>query len=189
MFRRGSLTAGSLSRLLERLDPNPDGAAHEYERLRRALVRFFDWRGAALPDQCADDTIDRLARRLEEGVAVDDVHSYARGIARLVLLEHRRAPVFAPLNPDAALPDPASAGDTDERLRQCFDACLGDLPPDSRSLVVQYYQDERRAKIDNRRRLASALGLSENALRSRVQRIRDRLEACVHACASSRGGL
>lgn len=185
----GALTAAGLSRLLGRLHPDRDTAAHEYERLHRALVRFFDWRGASSPEECADATIDRVARRLEEGVTIDDLASYARGVARLVLLERLRAPVLVPLDPQAGMADLASATDPGEVLHDCFDSCLGALPPDSRSLVVQYYQGERRAKIVQRRGLASTLGLSDNALRSRVQRIRDRLEACVHACIASRGGL
>ena len=48
--------------------------------------------------------------------------------------------------------------------------------PDDRPGV---YVAERRAKIDNRRRLAQIFGFSESALRNRVQRVRDRLERCV----------
>jgi DNA-directed RNA polymerase specialized sigma24 family protein len=72
-------------------------------------------------------------------------------------------------------------------LLNCFDRCLAELPADSQSLMLQYYQGERSEKIANRRRLATALALSENALRSRVQRLRDRLEDCVQACVSHAG--
>ena len=56
----------------------------------------------------------------------------------------------------------------------------------SRSLVLAYYEGERGAKIANRRRLAEALGLSDNALRSRVQRLRDRLQTCIERCREGR---
>jgi len=52
---------------------------------------------------------------------------------------------------------------------------------------VAYYEGERTEKISNRRRLAATLVLSENALRSRVQRLRDRLEQCVQVCVAARG--
>ena len=42
---RRSLSAHGFARLLGSLHPDPDQAAPEYERLRRALVKFFDWRG------------------------------------------------------------------------------------------------------------------------------------------------
>src|SRR5688500_595493 len=90
-----SITAAGLAGLLARLHPDADRAAEEDERLRRALVKCFDWRGGWPPDDCADETLDRLARRLEEDTSVADVRNYAHGIARLVLLERRRRPEFA----------------------------------------------------------------------------------------------
>ena len=86
------LTASAFDRLLLRLDPDPSRAAVAYETLRLSLTRFFDWRGAHFPDECADETMNRLARRLDEGAAVADIRSFALGIARLVLLEQARSP-------------------------------------------------------------------------------------------------
>jgi DNA-directed RNA polymerase specialized sigma24 family protein len=71
-------------------------------------------------------------------------------------------------------------------LFDCFDRCLAELPADSRSLMLRYYEGERSDKISNRRRLAAALAVSESALRSRVQRLRDRLEQCVQECVVAR---
>ena len=60
-------TATALERLLARLDADADRAAEAYEVLRQTLTRFFDWRGAHFPDECADEAINRLARRLDAG--------------------------------------------------------------------------------------------------------------------------
>lgn len=188
-----SITAAGLARLLARLDPDAERAALEYERLRRTLIRFFDWRGSWPPEECADDTLDRLARKLERTV-VDDVRNYAHGIARLVLLERRRQPAFTSIGPDSdvsrmpvsARPAAFLEPDDDERLHDCFDRCLAEFAPDSRSLVLRYYEGERSGMIVNRRVLAAALGLSDNALRSRVQRLRDRLEHCIQTCVAER---
>ena len=179
-----SITGASLARLLARLGPDADRAALDYEQLRRTLTKFFDWRGAVSPEECADEAIDRLARRLEEDTSVADVRSYALGIARLVLLEQKRQPAFSPLDqhPHLVSVSPPAPSDESERLRDCFDRCLDEFPAESRSLVLQYYVGERHLKIVNRRRLAAALGLSDNAMRSRVQRLRDRLERCVQNC-------
>ena len=181
-----SITAAGLARLLARLDPDAERAALEYERLRRALVKFFDWRGAWPPDECADDVLDRLARKLDQTI-VEDVRNYALGIARLVLLERRRRPALSSLDDEVELSGVRATppDDEDERLRDCFDRCLGDFPSDSRTLVLGYYQGERGDKISHRRQLAATLGLSENALRSRVQRLRDRIERCVQTCVSA----
>ncbi len=180
-----SITAAGLARLLARLHPDVDQAAQEYERLRRALIKFFDWRGAPAPEECADDTIDRLARKLEDTV-VDDVRGYAHGIANLVLLERRRQPSFSSIEQEPRAPGLhiAPPDDEDDRVHECFERCLARLPDDGRSLVLHYYEGEGLAKIANRRQLAAALGVSENALRSRVQRLRDRLEQCLRECVS-----
>jgi DNA-directed RNA polymerase specialized sigma24 family protein len=181
-----SITADGLARLLARLDSDPERAGLEYERLRRGLIRFFDWRGAWPPEECADDTLDRLAKKLDETV-VEDVRHYAHGIARLVLLEHRRQPVVVSIDReiDGSTIRAASVDDEDDEVRKCFDRCLQDVPADSRELMLRYYEGERRDKISNRRRLAVTLGLSDNGLRTRIQRLRDRLEQCVQECVST----
>jgi DNA-directed RNA polymerase specialized sigma24 family protein len=179
--------------LLTRLDPDTHRAAAEYERLRLTLMRYFDLRGAWAPEECADESLDRLAQRLEsEGHAqpIEDVRRYAHGIARLVLLERLRTP--APVSIDdedlANLPAPAAAADSDPR-QDCFDCCLAALPAEQQSLALQYYVAAGQAKIDNRRGLARALDISENALRRRVQRIRERLERCMQDCTTTAATL
>jgi DNA-directed RNA polymerase specialized sigma24 family protein len=182
---RRSISAEGFARLLARLDPDAERAAHEYERLRRALTKFFDWRGVSPAEDCVDEALDRLTLKLEQ-VEVQDIRKYAYGIARLVALERQRGPAFSPLDdvPQAALVSAPPAADEGDRVRDCFDCCLAQLPEESRSLILRYYEGERSAKILNRRHLASLLGVTENALRSRVQRLRDRLEECVRSCAS-----
>jgi DNA-directed RNA polymerase specialized sigma24 family protein len=181
---QAGLSATGLSRLLARLDPDRERAGVLYEGLRRTLVKFFDWRGSAAPEEGADETLDRLSRKLEAGEAVEDPRSYAHGIARLVLLEQWRRPAARATQADEQelaripTPDPVEEG----ALSSCLQRCLEELPPESRTLILEYYAAEGRAKIDNRRRLAEVHGLSENALRSRAQRLRDRLEDCIARC-------
>ena len=95
-------------------------------------------------------------------------------------------PISMTDRPDYAKPS-ATAEEDDEpqALLACFEKCLAALSVESRTLVLDYYVAERRAKIDNRRRLARALGLSEGALRNRVQRLRNRLERCVQTCTET----
>jgi DNA-directed RNA polymerase specialized sigma24 family protein len=183
------LTPTGFSRLLARLGHDSDEAAAEYERLRATLQKFFDWHGAWPPEECADETLDRLTRKLGD-VEIVDVWNYALGIARLVLLEWQRRPATLssagrPEVADLSAPVTLHDEDEDEPLRACFDRCLAALPADSRTLVLEYYVAERRAKIDNRRRLARTFGVSESALRNRVQRVRDRLERCVQTCTTA----
>ena len=62
------------------------------------------------------------------------------------------------------------------------DCCLQALKPEQRELVVEYYRDTKRQKIDRRRELAARLGISMNALGIRAWRIRSALESCVETC-------
>lgn len=169
-------------RLLARLDRDPARAAQEFERLRRTLTRFFDWRGVSFPDDCADETLDRLAAKLADDVAVLDLAGFAHGIARMVLMESTRARAReAPLD-DATLPAPPSPEPADDALARSLEDCLGRLSGTERELVLSYYAGgDGRGKIERRREMARGSGLSDNALRSRVQRLRDRIEACVRA--------
>jgi DNA-directed RNA polymerase specialized sigma24 family protein len=175
-----SITEHRLARLLARLDPDRERAAREYERLHRILVRFFDWRGIPAPEDCADEAIDRLAARLEADPSIADVRAFALGVARMLALELRRRPVLTPIDrtTDVAVDAPVPSA-ADARLHDCFERCLDELPGDARSLLLSYYEGQLRGKIANRRRLADSLGLSESALRNRIQRLRNRVEACV----------
>src|SRR5262245_51121270 len=119
-YKRRSITPEAFSRLLLRLDADPDRAAAEYERLRLTLVKFFDWRGAWGADECADETLDRLVLRIDGDTQVDDVRSYARGIARLVLQERLRQQALAPIaeTPDWSNVRALAADDPREPLRE-----------------------------------------------------------------------
>ena len=184
----GGLTTAALAGLLARLGPDPEQAGAAYEGVRRALVAFFTWRGAFTPEECADDTLDRVARRIEEGEDVRDVPRFARGVARLVLLEHWRKPETrrAELSEQPeAVAEPAPPGD--EALHHCLDRCLGELPDEGRHLIMDYYQDTGRVRIERRQAMARTLGLSEAALRNRAQRLRDRLEGCLAGCMAADG--
>jgi DNA-directed RNA polymerase specialized sigma24 family protein len=183
----GGLTAATLAALLTRLGPDAERAGSAYEHLWRALACFFACRGAATPEDCAEETLDRLARRLDEGVAVDDLLHFARGIARLVLLEHRRRSGSRGIPLDEAGYVRSGPEAEDEIPPECLARCLGALAPESRDVILEYYGGEGRSRIDGRKRMARRMGISECALRSRAQRLRDRLARCVALCLATWG--
>lgn len=169
--------------LLSRLDPDPEKAAQQYEDLRRKLVKFFDWRRAAMPEDLADQALDRLARKIEEGGVRENPSSYAYGIARMLLLEQgkhqaRRQAALDEL-PPPAMPTPE---ERESPQLECFDECIGTLTADNRKLILEYYHEERTAKIEARRGLAERLQIPLNTLRIRVFRLRESLERCVKGC-------
>src|SRR6185295_16069629 len=85
---RWELSRDALDHLLQKLDPDRDAAGRAYEALRRRLIDLFAWEHGEAPEELADEALNRLARRLSEGVAIDDgIARYAFGIARLLLHE------------------------------------------------------------------------------------------------------
>jgi DNA-directed RNA polymerase specialized sigma24 family protein len=170
------LDGASFHHLLAVLDPDPESAGRAYELLRKKLVVFFRTRCSFEPEALADEVLDRVARRLAEGEPVRDLSSYCRGVALNVSREARRGKPLASL---AGVDPPAPVASEEEPLDEPLRQCLAELGPGDRELVIRYYEGDGRRRIENRERLAVARGLSPNALRIRVHRLRSDLEACV----------
>jgi DNA-directed RNA polymerase specialized sigma24 family protein len=181
------LNADTFANLLDFLSTDREQAGAKYEDLRRTLIRFFEWRGAPFPEEHADETFNRVARKLAEGVKIKSVSGYCYEVARLVCLEafkghdSKRSPLEDIANEPTTSSTTDDASEKELRLT-CLDNCLGGLANDSRELILQYYQDESSGLIDHRKALAQRIGLRRDALANRAQRIRDKLEQCVIAC-------
>ena len=180
------LTSQAFIKLLERLGDNEEQAAQNYEDLRHTLIRSFEWRGAPFPEEHADETFNRLARKLDEGVEIRNINDYTYTVARLVWLEALKGPDKRGTPLDEIKHEPVAA-DTGEVVKKeeslnCLDDCVDVLPGESRDLIIEYYIDEKRGRIDRRRELAERLGLRRDALANRAQRLRDKLEQCVTRC-------
>jgi DNA-directed RNA polymerase specialized sigma24 family protein len=172
-----------LESLLQRLAVGTD-VASAYEQLRLRLVTFFRLRFPVEAEALADEAIDRLARRINDGTQIDNPAGYALGIARFLALEAaarqrkeshaaREALLDMELNTCEAEADPALPA-----LRACLEA----MDRDSARLIVEYYvADDGGSRIARRQRLAESLGLTPNALRNRALRSRLALEKCVSA--------
>ena len=181
----------AFGRLLEWLDDGVDSHGETYVEMRRRLVSYFDRRNRLSADELADETLSRIARTLEKdgAIATTPPARYCYVVARFVLLEDiRRERPRLSLDEQrsrrarsATLAEPDEGQTEQEQRFECFDHCLQQLKPDQRELIVEYYQDAKRQKIERRRDLAKRLGISMNALSIRASRIRSTLEACVEA--------
>jgi DNA-directed RNA polymerase specialized sigma24 family protein len=70
---------------------------------------------------------------------------------------------------------------------ECLRTCLQNLPVENRELIVEYYQGEKGAKIENRKRLTERFGVPVNTLRNRALRLREKLQGCVQNCLKNYG--
>ena len=186
-----ALTREAFGRLLLSLDADRERAGEKYEDVRRTLIRFFEWRGAPFPEEHADEVLNRVSRRLTEGVEIRNVGAYCYEVARLIFLETtkgadaRREPLYS-LKSEPAAPDAAGAAAEKEQRLACLEECLRALPAESAELILEYYRYEGRGQIERRKSLAKGLGLRRDALANRAQRLRDKLEHCVLACLRKR---
>lgn len=183
-----SLTADRFEKLLSILAPDRETAGDHYELIRLKLVKYFEVRMCTEPDDLADETIDRVARRVADGetIRAPELMRYVYGVARNVLLEgwkrERRFPVTGDLT--AAQPQADFSVDqlTSEWRLDCFQECLNELSEESRSLLLRYYEHTGHRKIEARTELASSLGVPANALRIRIHRIKAGLQQCMDRC-------
>ena len=185
--QKWTLTQEAFDRLLVALGGDRDSAAQKYLEIRTNLVRFFEWRGCSFPEDHADETINRIAKRVAEGEEILNYSGYAVGVARLLLLEINKGRQREQL----AL---AEIGQTSEAYEEqddgehrlvCLRSCLETLTTDNRALILQYYQGEKGEKIQNRKKLMDQFGIPVNTLRMRALRLREKLQSCVEECVGS----
>ncbi len=165
-------------------------------------MKYFECRGCLPVLELADETINRVARKLAEGAEIreDRFLSYFYGVARNVFHEYLRRPDrnqppvdSLPLhrhpagNPIELSERRAEHFELETQLA-CLDACAELLPPETRKMILSYYEGKQRARIENRRRLAEGLGVPMNSLRIRVHRIREKLEGCLLNCLGQSAG-
>lgn len=179
------LTQSAFRQLLDWLDEGVNSDGSRYLEIRRRLVLYFDRKNCLSPDELADETLNRVARRLEEegAISTDAPAHYCYIVARFVLLEDlRRLPQKQFDEQIPAIAKSTEAEKEVERRLECLERCMQNLDSDERSLIVNYYQGEQRTKIENRKVIAQKLGVTINALSIRACRIRTKLENCMRKC-------
>jgi len=179
--QKWSLTQTAFDRLLARLDSDRDIAADRYLRLRRDLVRLFEWRGCSTPDEYADETINRCARKIQEGEEIRDVATYSIGVARMLLREMCRDRFRQARSLDET-PEPCTGPEMKSDLEHRAEALrlsLEELSHDDRFLILNYYNGDKSDKIKSRKMLSELFGIGASTLRLRALRIREKLQLCT----------
>jgi DNA-directed RNA polymerase specialized sigma24 family protein len=179
------LTQSNFDSMLGWLDPDRHEAGEKYETIRNGLIQLFQYKGCPREEELADETINRVARRVQEirETYTGDPARYFYGVAKKVYMEYlkEKRPVEMPAV--LVAPEPEDV----EQQYQCLDQCIGQLTDGNRTLILQYYREQKQAKIDSRRSIVRALNLKPSALRVRVFRIRETLEKCVRRCMELEG--
>jgi RNA polymerase sigma factor (sigma-70 family) len=177
----------SFNRFLSWLNPDRELAAEEYECIRKRLIVFFNSKGCAIPEDLADKALNQVIRRIEkmDEPGVIDPKPYFRKVAQNLLLEYAQDYVRKngepwPENPPGVwtmqeLNDKADAHD-------CLEKCLQELSLRERTLILEYYRENKQAKIDLRKLLAEKMNMPIGRLRVQIHRITEKLRGCVEEC-------
>lgn len=180
--------------LLNWFDQGVDSGGERYLEIRHRLVLYFERKECLCPEDLADETLNRVTRRLKEEGAIEDASPahYCYIVAKFVFMEYLRRPertdstldedeLSGPNRVPATTTAPPADMDADiaSEMIDVLEHCLQKLQPSDRELILEYYRGEQGDKIVRRRELAGRLGVSMNALSIRACRLRARLETCV----------
>ena len=178
MHKDWSLSQEDFDALLAWLDPEREQAGLKYEQIRGSLIKIFTGRGCTDPEELADETINRVTAKIKDiqRKYKGDPALYFFGVAKWILMEYlRRKPPQPPLIP------PLDTARVELEYR-CFERCIERLSEEDRALLVREYGAKGRTQAERRKALADELGISLNALRIRVFRIRVALKECIEKC-------
>lgn len=181
--RDWQLTRERFALLLSHLSIDPAERGTRYEILRGRLIFFFLRRMLPLPEDLADEVLNRLARRLEEGEAIAGIEGYALGIARHVLQEQRaksdrERTAGEEFHRNVSHETLTTDEDEERRLARMRD-CLERLPRSDQEMLSEYCLADGIGKILVRQRLAKARDMTQAALRKRVFVLRGMIQRCM----------
>jgi DNA-directed RNA polymerase specialized sigma24 family protein len=181
-FCKHSLNSSEFESFLRYLHQDRDRAGEEYEEIRRRLMRFFAGRNCFPEEDLADETLDRVARRMES-TEVRNPAVFIWGVARIIVLEFRRLPQT--VNFQDALHGGCLNTEHEERAIinreehqrrvRCLLKCVLELSPFDRELFLEYGSQGRAGKAH----LARRFGFTAAALRTRAHRVRRKIEISV----------
>jgi DNA-directed RNA polymerase specialized sigma24 family protein len=157
----------------------PD-AGVQYEIIRSGLIKIFISKGFSDAEDLADETIDRVIKKLPEIIDIyqGEKARYFHGVARNIIFEvGRRKEIATDKFPEQWTPDTRTTNKYD-----CLIKCLDLLPYSRRELILDYYLYEGRDKIEHHREMARQLGITVGALRTRARHTRKHLGDCVEKC-------
>lgn len=190
MVEEEDLNPDNFEMLLAWLDPDRDTAGTIYETVRGTLIQIFTWRGCRTAEDLADETVDRVIKKLPELIEKGysgDKKRYFYGVARNIIHEHFREEERRVDLSLKYLVGPSNLDDEERRsLRTCIDHCLQQLSEEDQELFLAYHEYDKKTKIEDRKQLAQRMGLEMRQLRSKIFNIRIVLEECIRGCVGQK---
>lgn len=175
-----TFTQAQFDSLLVWLNPDRELAALKYKTIHSGLVRIFACKGLNDAEDLADETINRVIRRLsniQESYQGDPAY-YFHGVARNIIRERKRRRELSVGEVDLRVEPKLYAFETHD----CLGHCLGCLSDSKRNLIINYYLYEGHDKVEHHKHMAGQLQITIGAIRSRAFQIRSELQSCIRHC-------
>ena len=184
MKRERSPTPEEFEKLLTWLNSDRDEAGRIFNLINERLIKLFASRGCVDAEALADEVINRVAVRIDKvKQSYDDPIRCFIGFVEHVDREYKREAQKL-----QSLIEPQRRPSEElEREDRCLEKCLESLAKPQRRLFENYFQGEKRARINRRKQLAIEFVLTSNALRIRAFHLRRELHECITLCLQESG--
>jgi RNA polymerase sigma factor (sigma-70 family) len=183
-MKTSTLEQTDFDTLLDWLSPDRDEAGKKYEEIRDGLRRFFRFKGVINSEELADEAISRVAARVKTFDYSKDVKTitYFIAFATNILHEYKRdlKKETIPIDGLQIVQEINEFFKHEDDERIIFmKECLKRFSPEERDLLLEYYGEERRRKIEIRKRLAEQFKCEMSVLHVRVHRLKSKLGNCI----------
>lgn len=186
-MKNATMTGEGLEQFLNWLDADREQAALKYEKLRLKLVSYFVKRQCAAAEDLADKVLNAAMEHVlrQNVLLLGQPLPYIFGIARNVYRQYLNKQISFDGDIDwqrLSFPDVSDETSEKERLSECLRNCLRAMKDHDRQLFLLYYLKKTEALDEYRIRLAEKFGLTINAMRLKMMRLRDQLRICITTC-------
>ena len=163
MFKRSKeITPDKFAGFLAWLAPDAETAGVEYERLRFRLINFFANRNCRFAEDLTDETINRVTLKIG-AETIENKLAFVYGFAKNIYLESIRKEKNH-LNIDEINVAEKSQSEDINFSNEHLEKCLNELSLENRSLILDYFSEDKQAKIDLHKRFVG--NIANNADRS-----------------------
>ncbi len=190
MLKHTPIGKEDFDKLLEWLSSDREKAGAEYENIRAGLVRLFQVKGCADPQDLADETINRVAVKLsrldlsKNPKPIIIFHGFARNIFRETV--SRTVKKEDQLDAETELPSNrglfSQTDENESKGRECMKNCLQNLEESDRRLFVRYYCTNASSRAQSRQMLAEESDIKINVLQTKIYRMKLNLRDCIKNC-------
>jgi len=186
MKKSREINPEAFEKMLLWLDENRDIAGSKYEAIRLRLIKIFNYRQCLNSEELTDIVFDRVLKKLDENAITNGSNPalYFFKVANNIYLESLRKPITVELLDDIALEEDEESFNP---YYECLRKCLKTLSEEKQKFIIDYYEEEKQAKIEFHKKLAQSLGIQVKRLHTRAFRIRKSLQKCVLECVRNNG--